>query len=262
MTQRQYRKNVPARRTPNPASHTGGNDETHITLDRSCCAAHVRCCRASRAGDTGPLDDRPARSSTCIFLKEEFEQAPSRTSSSTSAPFSFDDMVNDWPAPSRPAKRRTSSPSTIRKLRCLPPAAAPRSHRLLAESTVIKPEDYFPGPLSSVTWDGKIYGVPAAPTQSRSTTTTTCSRRKVSIRTSRPGPGTNFTQPRKKLNDPAKNVYGLAFSAVAKEEGTFQFLPWPQMAGGDYDKINTEGGVKALNFWGRSSTRSSPRPIR
>ena len=32
----------------------------------------------------------------------------------------------------------------------------------IAKSEVIHKEDYFPGPLASVTWDGKIYGVPKA----------------------------------------------------------------------------------------------------
>jgi multiple sugar transport system substrate-binding protein len=53
----------------------------------------------------------------------------------------------------------------------------------------------------------------------------------------------------KKLTDPAKHVYGLAFSAVASEEGTFQFLPWIQMAGGDYNRLDTPDDVKALEFW-------------
>jgi multiple sugar transport system substrate-binding protein len=53
----------------------------------------------------------------------------------------------------------------------------------------------------------------------------------------------------RKLTDPSKNVYGLAFSAKANEEGTFQFLPWAQMAGGGYEKINTPGAVKALEIW-------------
>jgi multiple sugar transport system substrate-binding protein len=53
----------------------------------------------------------------------------------------------------------------------------------------------------------------------------------------------------RKLADPAKHVYGIAFSAVASEEGTFQFLPWIQMAGGDYNRLNTPDDVKALEFW-------------
>jgi multiple sugar transport system substrate-binding protein len=56
-------------------------------------------------------------------------------------------------------------------------------------------------------------------------------------------------QDAKKLTNPAKHVYGIAFSAVASEEGTFQFLPWIQMAGGDYNRLNTPNDVKALEFW-------------
>ena len=53
----------------------------------------------------------------------------------------------------------------------------------------------------------------------------------------------------RKLTDPSANVYGLTFSAKANEEGTFQFLPWAQMAGASYETINTEGAVKALDTW-------------
>jgi multiple sugar transport system substrate-binding protein len=53
----------------------------------------------------------------------------------------------------------------------------------------------------------------------------------------------------KVLTKPEDNVYGLAFSAVATEEGTFQFLPWLQMTGGNYDNVDTEGAARALSLW-------------
>ncbi|MET4690054.1 ABC-type glycerol-3-phosphate transport system substrate-binding protein [Sinorhizobium fredii] len=33
---------------------------------------------------------------------------------------------------------------------------------MISNSAVVKPENYFPGPLASVTWDGKYYGIPKA----------------------------------------------------------------------------------------------------
>lgn len=36
---------------------------------------------------------------------------------------------------------------------------------------------------------------------------------------------------------------------IMAEEGTFQFLPWLQMTGGDYTNVNTPGAVEALTFW-------------
>jgi multiple sugar transport system substrate-binding protein len=44
-------------------------------------------------------------------------------------------------------------------------------------------------------------------------------------------------------------VYGIAFSAPATEEGTWQFEPWFWGAGGDLKKLDSPEGIKALQFW-------------
>jgi multiple sugar transport system substrate-binding protein len=44
-------------------------------------------------------------------------------------------------------------------------------------------------------------------------------------------------------------VYGIAFSAPATEEGTWQFEPWFWGAGGDLTKLDSPEGIKALQFW-------------
>lgn len=44
-------------------------------------------------------------------------------------------------------------------------------------------------------------------------------------------------------------VYGIAFSAPATEEGTWQFEPWFWGAGADLTKLDSEQGIKALTFW-------------
>ena len=44
-------------------------------------------------------------------------------------------------------------------------------------------------------------------------------------------------------------VYGIAFSAPATEEGTWQFEPWFWGAGGDLNKLDSPEGIKALQFW-------------
>ncbi len=44
-------------------------------------------------------------------------------------------------------------------------------------------------------------------------------------------------------------VYGIAFSAPATEEGTWQFEPWFWGAGGDLSKLDSPEGIKALQFW-------------
>jgi multiple sugar transport system substrate-binding protein len=44
-------------------------------------------------------------------------------------------------------------------------------------------------------------------------------------------------------------VYGIAFSAVATEEGSWQFEPWFWGAGADLSKLDSPEAVKALEFW-------------
>jgi multiple sugar transport system substrate-binding protein len=120
---------------------------------------------------------------------------------------------------------------------------------MIAKSTIIKPANYFPGPLKSATWDGKYYGVPKA------TNTIALYYNKDLFKAAGLDPNKppqtwdELLADAKKLTDPGKNVYGLTFSAKASEEGTFQFLPWAQMAGATYDHINTDGAVKALTTW-------------
>jgi multiple sugar transport system substrate-binding protein len=117
----------------------------------------------------------------------------------------------------------------------------------VAASEVINPESYFPGPLNSVTWDGKLYGVPKA-TNTIALYYNKDLYAKAGI-TEPPTTWDELVEVSRKLNDPANNIYGLAFSAKANEEGTFQFLPWAQMGGGGYDNINAPGAVKALEIW-------------
>ena len=116
-------------------------------------------------------------------------------------------------------------------------------------STVIKPENYFPGPLKSATWDGKYYGVPKA------TNTIALYYNKDLFRAAGldpekpPKTWDELVETARKLNNPPKNVYGISFCAKANEEGTFQFLPWAQMAGASYKSINSEGAARALTIW-------------
>jgi multiple sugar transport system substrate-binding protein len=47
----------------------------------------------------------------------------------------------------------------------------------------------------------------------------------------------------------AGDVYGMAFSAPANEEGTWQFLPWFWGAGADLTQLDSPEAVAALEFW-------------
>ena len=120
---------------------------------------------------------------------------------------------------------------------------------MIKNSKAIKPENYFPGPLKSVEWDGKYFGVPKATNTIALYYNKDMFKAKGLDPNKPPQTWDELVEDARKLTDPAKNVYGLAFSAKASEEGTFQFLPWAQMGGGGYEHINADGAVKALETW-------------
>lgn len=120
---------------------------------------------------------------------------------------------------------------------------------MVAASDKVVADNYFAGPLNSVSWDGRLFGVPKA-------TNTIALYYNADMFTaagldpnSPPETWAELVDAARALNDPDNAVYGLAFSAKASEEGTFQFLPWAQMSGGGYAEINTEGAVRALDIW-------------
>ena len=114
-------------------------------------------------------------------------------------------------------------------------------------SDTIHIKDYYPGPVESATWKGKLYGVP------KSTNTIAlyynADMYKAAGIAEPPKTWDDLLADAKKLTNRDKDIYGLAFSAQATEEGTFQFLPWLQMAGGSWQKVNGEAGVKALTYF-------------
>jgi multiple sugar transport system substrate-binding protein len=116
-------------------------------------------------------------------------------------------------------------------------------------SEIVNPEDIFPGPLSSVTYEGGIYGLPRGANTIALYYNADMFRAAGLDPDKPPQTWDELYEAAKALTDPSKNVYGLAFSAVGSEEGTFQFLPWLQMTGGDYDNVNTPGGAEVLNLW-------------
>jgi multiple sugar transport system substrate-binding protein len=119
----------------------------------------------------------------------------------------------------------------------------------IAKSEVVKTENYFPGPLASTVWDGKNFGIPKATNTIALYYNKDLFKAKGLDPDKPPQTWDELVEAARKLTDPAANVYGLTFSAKANEEGTFQFLPWAQMAGASYDSINAAGAVKALDTW-------------
>ena len=119
----------------------------------------------------------------------------------------------------------------------------------LAKSKVIDVKQIFPGPLKNATWNGKVYAIP------RGANTLALYYNEDLFKAA----GLDPNKPpqswdelyayAKKLTNPQKKVYGIAFSAVGDEEGVFQFLPFIQATGADWDKLNDPGAARAAGFW-------------
>lgn len=118
-------------------------------------------------------------------------------------------------------------------------------------SSIVDAADIFPGPLQSVSWEGGIYGIPRGSNTIALFYNADMFRANGLDPDMPPQTWDELYEAAKALNDPENDVYGLAFAAVASEEGTFQFLPFLQAAGGSYDQIGGEPGEMALSYWTR-----------
>jgi len=119
----------------------------------------------------------------------------------------------------------------------------------LAKSKVISTKEIYPGPLANATWDHKVYAIP------RGANTLALyydqdAFKAAGLDPSKP-PQTwdELYADAKKLTDASKGVYGLAFSAIGTEEGTFQFLPFIQTTGADWTSLGSAGAIRAAQFW-------------
>jgi len=105
---------------------------------------------------------------------------------------------------------------------------------------------YLPGPLKSGEYNGKQYTLPM------------CSNClalwanddmiKAAGIDKLPTTWDELTAACKKLQSTNSKVYPLAFSAIKNEEGTFQFLPFLQSAGGDVNAMDSPEAIKALAY--------------
>ncbi|GAB7127833.1 extracellular solute-binding protein [Silvimonas sp. JCM 19000] len=119
----------------------------------------------------------------------------------------------------------------------------------LAKSKVIDVKQIYPGPLKNASWNGKVYAIP------RGANTLALYYNEDMFKAAGLDPDKppqswdELYADAKKLTNAQKNVYGLAFSAVGDEEGVFQFLPFIQATGADWDKLNDPGAARAAAFW-------------
>lgn len=104
---------------------------------------------------------------------------------------------------------------------------------------------YYDGPISSCTVDGKLYGVPFG---SNCLALFYNEDMLKAAGCEVPATWEELAEVAKKTT--TDKVSGFAFSALQNEEGTFNFLPWMWSAGTTSYEINNEAGIKALTFIG------------
>jgi multiple sugar transport system substrate-binding protein len=119
----------------------------------------------------------------------------------------------------------------------------------VAKSTFIKPNVYFKGPWDSGLWKTKVFAVPRDANTIALYYNADMFRAKGLDPDKPPKTWTELVAMAEKLRDPEKNVYGLGFSAVQGEEGTFQWLPFLHQNGGSIDKLDAPEAVEALELW-------------
>ena len=94
--------------------------------------------------------------------------------------------------------------------------------------------DFFPGPWSSTQADGRTFGLPL---NSNNLALYYNKEYFAAAGVEAPSTWEELRTTAKAVTDSDHN--GIAMSAVKNEQGTFQFLPWAQMAGATYKNINT-----------------------
>lgn len=108
---------------------------------------------------------------------------------------------------------------------------------------------YFAGPWKSTLFEGRNYGIP----QNSNTIALFYNKnlfQQANLDPDRP-PQTwqELRDYSERIMFNLENVSALAVSATRSEEGTFQFLPWLQMAGASFDDLRSDGAAQALTLW-------------
>lgn len=105
-------------------------------------------------------------------------------------------------------------------------------------------EQYFGGPMGSLTLDGKIYGIPFG---SNCLALYYNEDMLAEANCQVPKTWDELLDVAKKTTK--NGVYGLGVSGPQNEEGTFQFMPWLWSTGVSSFELNSDGGIKALTLY-------------
>lgn len=108
-------------------------------------------------------------------------------------------------------------------------------------------DHFYSGPMASVKdADGNIYGLP----NNSNCLAIACNMDILRAAGFENPPTTweEFLEVCEATTNAEEGVYGFAMSAIANEEGTFQYIPWLYGAGGDVTDVDSEAGIEALTY--------------
>ena len=106
-------------------------------------------------------------------------------------------------------------------------------------------EDIYPGPKAAVTDGSKVYGVPIG-----SNSLALYYNKKMFADAGVTSPPTTWSELTEAATKATKSpVYGIAFSAVNNEQGTWQWEPFLWSNGGSLTDLDSENGRAALQLW-------------
>jgi multiple sugar transport system substrate-binding protein len=120
---------------------------------------------------------------------------------------------------------------------------------LVKDSQVVKKENYFTGSWNTTIWNGQQFAVPGEANTLALYYNADLFREKGLDPDKPPRTWAELKVAAEKLTDPAKNVYGIGFSAIQSEEGTFQWLPFLQQSGSNLKDLTSGDSVAALTLW-------------
>jgi len=103
--------------------------------------------------------------------------------------------------------------------------------------------EYYENAMQSCTMDGRVYGIPFGCNSLAFFYNESLLKE---AQTEVPKTWEELKEAAVRLS--GNKVCGLAFSGVQYEEGTFNYLPWLWSAGADYDGIDSENGIRALQY--------------
>lgn len=116
-------------------------------------------------------------------------------------------------------------------------------------SKVIDKGQYYKGSWNTTVWNGRQYAVPGEANTLALYYNADMFRAKGLDPDKPPRTWAELKDAAVKLTDPAKGVYGIGFSAIQSEEGTFQWLPFLQQSGGSLTDLTAPDAVAAMQLW-------------